>query len=67
MCSPSTLATAHGVLFVLYVAAAIRVANLRAWPLSRLAIAFVASVVPTGTFIFDRSLRREQQSAPEAS
>ena len=58
---------AHGVLFVLYLAAAGWVANLRAWPLSRLAAAFAASVLPTGTFIFDRSLRREQLSTPEAS
>ena len=31
----------------------------RGWPISRWLIAFVASVVPFGTFMFDRSLQRE--------
>ena len=33
------------------------------WPLSRAAVGFVASVVPFGTFWFDRSLREEQARA----
>lgn len=54
---------AHGLLFMLYLAAAVWVAKLRRWPLSRLAVAFVAAVVPGGTFAFEPSLRREQQAA----
>ena len=53
---------AHGVLFMLYVAAAVVVATRRKWPLSRSVTAFVAAVVPAGTFVFDASLRREQQA-----
>ena len=54
--------SAHGGLFILYVALAIWVAKLRKWPISRLGTAFVASVLPAGTFVFDASLRREQQA-----
>jgi integral membrane protein len=53
---------AHGVLFVGYVAAAAWAAKVRKWPLSRLAVALAAAFVPFGTFVFDGSLRREQQS-----
>src|ERR1043166_598053 len=44
---------AHGVLFLLYVGAAWFVAKLRNWPNTRLGFAFVASVLPAGTFVFD--------------
>jgi len=54
---------AHGVLFLAYVGAAVWVAKLKKWPLSRLAVAFVAAFVPFGTFVFDSSLRREQLAA----
>ena len=36
-----------------------RAGSERGWPLRRWLIAFVSSVVPFGTFVFDRSLRRE--------
>jgi integral membrane protein len=49
----------HGALFVLFVAALLRAAWDRRWSLVRCAVAFGASLVPFGTFIFDRSLRRE--------
>jgi integral membrane protein len=49
----------HGVLFIAFVLALIRVSVARAWPFSRSLLAFVASIVPFGTFVFDRSLRRE--------
>jgi integral membrane protein len=53
---------AHGVLFMAYIGAAAWVAKVRKWPLSRLAVAFAAAFVPFGTFVFDASLRREQQA-----
>jgi integral membrane protein len=49
----------HGVLFIAFVAVLIRVSIARAWPLRRSLLAFVASIVPFGTFVLDRSLRRE--------
>ena len=49
----------HGVLFLMFIAALYRAGSERDWPLRRWLIAFVSSVVPFGTFMFDRSLRRE--------
>jgi integral membrane protein len=53
------LGSVHGVLFLLFVAALYRAASERGWPLRRSLAAFTASIVPFGTFVFDRSLRRE--------
>jgi len=51
--------SAHGVLVLMFLAVLYRAGSQRGWPLGRWLIAFVASVVPFGTFVFDRSLRRE--------
>lgn len=52
---------AHGVLFVLYLLALAEVAFKHRWPPGRILVAFVASLIPFGTFVLDRQLRREQQ------
>lgn len=52
--------SAHGLLFVLYVAALIEVMLACRWSLARGAAAFAASLVPFGTFVLDGQLRREQ-------
>lgn len=49
----------HGVLFLMFMAALYRAGRERGWPPRRWLIALVSSVVPFGTFMFDRSLRRE--------
>ncbi len=49
----------HGVLFIAFVLVLIRAGIARAWPFGRWVRAFVSSIVPFGTFVFDRSLRRE--------
>jgi integral membrane protein len=49
----------HGLLFVLFIIALIRVSSEHRWPMRRALTAFGASIVPFGTFVFDRSLRRE--------
>jgi integral membrane protein len=49
----------HGLLFLVFLAALYRAGRERRWPWSRSLIAFVSSVVPFGTFMFDPSLRRE--------
>jgi integral membrane protein len=53
----------HGLFFLMFVAALYRAGSERRWPLGRSALAFVSSIVPFGTFVFDRSLRREIVSA----
>lgn len=50
----------HGGLFLLFLLALFQAFDEGKWPLSRAAIGFAASVVPFGTFWFDRSLRAEQ-------
>ena len=50
--------SAHGLLFVLFVAAVADVSVRMRWPLRRIAAALVASVVPFGPFVFDAHLRR---------
>jgi integral membrane protein len=49
----------HGALFLMFIAVLYRAGSERDWPLPRWVLAFVSSIVPFGTFLFDRSLRRE--------
>jgi integral membrane protein len=49
----------HGVLFLAFVAALFDVATKRGWSYQRWGLAFLSSLLPFGTFWFDRSLRRE--------
>jgi integral membrane protein len=53
----------HGLLFVLFVGTLFRAAVEREWPLRRSAVALLSSLVPFGTFAFDRSLKRELAAA----
>ena len=48
---------AHGVLFVMFVAWVLMVGYRYRWPFVRYVYAAIASVVPFGTFVFDRTLR----------
>jgi integral membrane protein len=43
---------AHGVLFIAYVLLATKVAYDKRWPLKILVLAYLASVLPFGTFVF---------------
>jgi integral membrane protein len=54
---------AHGVLFLAYLALVFGVALERRWGPVRVGAAVVASVVPFGTLVFDRSLAREELAA----
>jgi integral membrane protein len=49
----------HGALFLIFLVALFRAASEREWPLRRSFLAFVSSVVPFGTFVFDSSLKSE--------
>lgn len=51
---------AHGVLFVAYLAAGLQTALVCRWKLGRVAIGVVASVLPFGPFVFERSVKKEE-------
>jgi integral membrane protein len=53
----------HGLLFVAFLWTLFRVTLERKWSAKRCATAFVSSLVPFGTFVFDRSLKRELEAA----
>jgi integral membrane protein len=54
---------AHGLLFVLYLIAVAEVTVARRWRFMRILGAFVAALVPFGTFVLDARLRREVSAA----
>jgi integral membrane protein len=54
---------AHGLLFVLYLIAVAEVTVARRWRFMRIFGAFVAALVPFGTFVLDARLRREVSAA----
>ena len=49
----------HGALFIAFLITLYRAAHARDWPRRRSLTAFIASILPFGTFVFDASLRRE--------
>ncbi len=54
---------AHGVLFVMYVVAAIHAAVDHRWPWKKTALVLLASMLPAGPFIVDAKLLRESPAA----
>lgn len=57
----------HGLLFIAFLWTLFRVTVERGWPIKRWLTALASSIVPFGTFVFDRSLKRELESARSAS
>jgi len=55
----SVVGMAHGILFLLYLLFLYLVWHDRDWKLSRVSIAFIASLLPFGTMVFDKSIKRE--------
>jgi integral membrane protein len=53
------MGSVHGLLFVAFLWTLFRVTLERDWPSKRWLTALVSSLVPFGTFAFDRSLKRE--------
>jgi integral membrane protein len=49
----------HGFLFVLFMVALFRVWQTQKWPYERVAMAFLLSIVPFGTFYLDKKLKEE--------
>ena len=52
----------HGLLFVSYVAFAYYAKEVYNWPFRKFIKAFIAAWLPLGTFVFDRSLKKEEAS-----
>lgn len=50
---------AHGILFVLYVVLLLQVSFLHRWNILKIFIAFLASLIPFGTFYADKVLFRQ--------
>ncbi len=51
---------AHGVLFVMYIVAVFAAIKAMKWGLKGVTIAMIASLLPAGTFVLDRTLRRRE-------
>jgi len=57
---------AHGILWSVYMLAVLNTWIARRWGIGRAVVAGLASIPPFGTFLFDRSLRREQRAGGES-
>lgn len=53
----------HGVLFVWYMALLLKVWIQYRWSFGKVALAFIASLLPFGTFVLDGKLKKEQQAS----
>ncbi len=51
---------AHGILFVAYMILLLKVWKQDNWPFKKVFYAFVASLLPFGTFVFDKQLRENK-------
>lgn len=49
----------HGVLFVLYIFAVLQMAVAHRWTVKKIALSFLASIIPFGTFWADKKLFQE--------
>lgn len=56
----------HGVLFVLYMILLLKVWIQYRWSFGKVLLAFIASLLPFGTFVFDIKLKKEQEAASAA-
>jgi integral membrane protein len=52
----------HGVLFVLYIILLLKVWSQYRWSFGKVLLAFIASLLPFGTFVLDSKLKKEMQS-----
>jgi integral membrane protein len=56
---------AHGLLFILYIIAVFASIRVMKWGFKGFAIAMIASLLPAGTFVLDRSLRKREHELRE--
>ncbi len=52
----------HGFLFVAFCIALVAVWRTRKWPYEKVAMAFILSLIPFGTFFLDKQIRKEEQA-----
>ena len=52
----------HGFLFVAFCLALMAVWRTRKWPYEKVAMAFILSIIPFGTFFLDKQIRKEEQA-----
>jgi len=57
---------AHGLLFVLYIAAVFMAARPMKWGIVRIGLALAASLVPAGPFLLDKDLARKLKETSAA-
>lgn len=57
----------HGMLFILYIAAVLLAIEAMQWNWFSVGVALAASLVPIGTFVLDRSLKRRLLSLEDQS
>lgn len=57
----------HGVLFMLYILAVLMAIKPMKWNLFWVLVALGASLIPIGTFVLDRSLKRRELELAKAS
>ncbi|MGQ0829768.1 MAG: DUF3817 domain-containing protein [Bacteroidota bacterium] len=50
----------HGILFLLYIAVLIHVAVVYHWSIKKIAIGFIASLIPFGPFYLDKMLKDKE-------
>ncbi|HLO79708.1 MAG TPA: DUF3817 domain-containing protein, partial [Chitinophagaceae bacterium] len=53
----------HGFLFVLFMLALMIVWRKKSWSYDKVAFAFLASIIPFGTFYLDKKLRKEESES----
>lgn len=53
--------SAHGILFVTYVALAYYAKEVYNWPFNKFLMAFMAAFLPLGTFFFDARLKKDEE------
>ena len=58
----SVVGVTHGVLYMVYLAAALQLAIARRWSIVRIAIVFAAGLVPFLTFYMERQVTREERA-----
>ncbi len=51
----------HGLLFIAYLFALLQVKIVQQWPLKKAVIAFLASLIPFGTFVLDAEWKKEEK------
>jgi integral membrane protein len=54
---------AHGLLFIWYVLSLLKAMQTQRWNMIKAFTVFVISLIPFGTFAYDKVLKREEQSA----